>query len=73
MPSLYRERVAATRTATAGEPRRELAERWRAPLFASGGVLSHLSLTEQHQLQASAAKLAGGLQRASANVDGRNG
>ena len=73
IPSLYLDRVAATRTVTAGEPLRELAERLRAPLFASGGVWSHLSLTEQSQLQASAAKLAGVFQRSSSKVEGRNG
>jgi len=58
---------------TAGEPRRALAERLRAPLFAAGGVWSHLSLAEQSQLQASAAKLAEVFQRSSSNVEGRNG
>jgi hypothetical protein len=37
MPSCYLDRVASTRTVTQGEPLRALAERLRAPLFASGG------------------------------------
>ena len=73
LPSSSLERVAATRPATAGEPLRALAERLRTPLFASGGVLSHLSLAEHSQLQAEAAKLADGFQRSSSNVEGRNG
>jgi len=73
IPSFYLDRVASTRTVTAGEPLRELAERLRAPLFAAGGVWSHLSLAEQSQLQASAAKLAEVFQRSSSNVEGRNG
>jgi len=39
MPSLYLDRVASTRTVTAGEPLRALAERHRTPLFAPGGAL----------------------------------
>jgi DNA-binding XRE family transcriptional regulator len=73
IPALYLERVASTRTITAGEPLRALAERMRTPLFESGGVLSHLSLAEQSQLQAEAAKLADVFQRSSSNVEGRNG
>ena len=42
IPSLYLDRVASTRTVTAGEPLRALAERMRTPLFASGGALSPL-------------------------------
>ena len=73
IPSLSLERVASTRTVTAGEPLRALAERMRTPLFASGGALSHLSLAAQSQLQAAAAKLADVFQRSSSNVEGRNG
>ena len=73
IPALYLERVAARRTVTAGEPRRALAERMRTPLFESGGVLSQLSVVEQSQLQAEAAKLADVFQRSSSNVEGRNG
>jgi Family of unknown function (DUF6399) len=73
IPSLYLERVASTRTVTAGEPLRALAERMRTPLCASGGALSHLSLAEQSQLHAAAARLADVFQRSSSNVEGRNG
>jgi hypothetical protein len=73
IPSYYLERVAATRTVTAGEPLRVLAERIRTPLFEPGGALGQVSLTEQSQLQAEAAKLAEVFQRSSANVEGRNG
>ena len=73
IPSYYLDRVASTRTVTAGQPLRELAERLRTPLFEPGGVLSHLPLAEQSQLQAEAAKLAGVFQRSSSNVEGRNG
>jgi len=73
IPSLSLERVASTRTVTAGEPLRELAERMRTPLFASGGALSHVSLAEQSQLHEAAAKLADVFQRSSSNVEGRNG
>ena len=38
MPSLSRDRVASTRTVTAGAPLHELAERLRTPLCAPGGV-----------------------------------
>jgi Family of unknown function (DUF6399) len=73
IPSFYLERIAARRTVTAGEPLRTLAERLRTPLFASGGALSQLSVAEQSQLQAEAAKLADVFQRSSSNVEGRNG
>ena len=73
IPALYLDRVASTRTVTAGEPLRELAERMRTPLFASGGALRHLSLAEQSQLHEAAAKLADVFQRSSSNVEGRNG
>jgi len=36
IPSSYLERVASTRTLAQGEPLRELAERRRMPLFATG-------------------------------------
>ena len=39
IPSYYLERVASTRTVTAGEPLRALAERLRTPLCAPGGAL----------------------------------
>jgi uncharacterized protein DUF6399 len=73
IPSFYLERIAARRTVTAGEPLRTLAERMRTPLFESGGALSQLSVAEQSQLQAEAAKLADVFQRSSSNVEGRNG
>jgi hypothetical protein len=73
IPAFYLDRVASTRTVTAGEPLRALAERMRTPLFESGGALSHLSLAEQSQLQAEASKLADVFQRSSSNVEGRNG
>jgi DNA-binding XRE family transcriptional regulator len=73
IPAWYLDRVASTRTVTAGEPLRALAERMRTPLFESGGALSLLSLAEQSQLQAEASKLADVFQRSSSNVEGRNG
>src|SRR5262252_10218910 len=51
IPSYYLERVASTRTVTAGEPLRELAERLRTPLFAPGGTLGELSPMGQNQLK----------------------
>jgi transposase len=73
MPSYDLERVASTQTVTQGEPLRELAERLRTPLCASGGALDALSPVEQNQLKAEAAKLAEVFQRSSSNVEGRNG
>ena len=73
IPSYYLERVASTRTVTAGEPLRELAERLRTPLFEPDGAFGALRPVEQHQLKAEATKLAEVFQRSSANVEGRNG
>lgn len=73
IPSFYLERVAATRTKTAGAPLRALAERLRTPLCAPGGALAELSVVEQNHLKAEAAKLAEVFQRSSSNVEGRNG
>ena len=73
MPSYYLDRVAQTRTVTAGEPLRELAERLRAPLFEPGGVLSALSAEAQSRLHGEAKRLAAVFQRSSSNVEGRNG
>ena len=73
IPSYYLERVAATRTVTAGEPLRDLANRLRAPLFVPGGVFSALHSTQQERLQQEADKLADVFQRSSSNVEGRNG
>jgi len=73
IPSYYLDRVAQTRTATEGEPLRELADRLRAPLFGPGGALSQLSPEGQDQLQQKAKTLAEVFQRSSSNVEGRNG
>jgi hypothetical protein len=73
IPSLYLERVASRRTATAGKPLRELAERLRAPLFAPDGAFGALSQGEQDQLKDKAKTLAEVFQRSSSNVEGRNG
>lgn len=73
IPSYDLDRVASTRTVTAGEPLRELATRLRTPLFEPGGVLAELSLTEQSQLKHKAKTLAEVFQRSSSNVEGRNG
>src|SRR5262249_53670290 len=73
IPSYYLERVASTQTVAQGEPLRELAERLRTPLFASGGALEAVSPVEQTQLKAKAATLAEVFQRSSSNVEGRNG
>src|SRR5207302_1443233 len=47
IPSYYLERVAATRTVTAGAPLRDLASRLRAPLFEPGGAFSALPPAQQ--------------------------
>jgi hypothetical protein len=73
IPSYSLDRVASTRTVTAGEPLRALAERLRSPLCEPGGALSEGSLLQQDQLKAKAAKLAEVFQRSSSNVAGRNG
>jgi len=73
IPSYYLERVASTRTVTQGEALRALAERLRTPLFEPEGMLGALSLMQQNQLKAEAAKLAEVFQRSSSNVEGRNG
>jgi hypothetical protein len=73
IPSYYLDRVASTRTVTAGEPLRELATRLRTPLFEPGGVLAELSPTAQSQLKHKAQGLAAVFQRSSSNVEGRNG
>jgi hypothetical protein len=58
IPSYYLDRVAGTRTVSDGEPLRELAERLRAPLCATGGVLSALSPGAQDHLHDEARRLA---------------
>ncbi len=73
IPACYLERVAQTRTGSAGEPLRELAERLRTPLCEPGGRLAALSPTEQSQLNQQAQELAEVFQRSSSNVEGRNG
>ena len=73
IPSWYLDRVASTRTVTAGEPLRALAERLRTPLFEPDGAFGALSPVEQNTLQGEAAKLAEVFQRSSSNVEGRNG
>jgi hypothetical protein len=73
IPALYLDRVAATRTVTAGEPLRALAERLRAPLFEPDGVFGALSPVEQEQIKSKAKTLAEVFQRSSSNVEGRNG
>jgi Family of unknown function (DUF6399) len=73
IPSYYLDRVAETRTISAGEPLRELAEQLRAPLVEPGGVLWELSSETQEQLQNEAKRLAAVFQRSSSNVEGRNG
>jgi hypothetical protein len=73
IPSCYLDRVAATRTVTAGESLRALAERLRTPLFAPDGALGPLSAAEQNTLKGQAARLAEVFQRSSSTVEGRNG
>ncbi len=73
IPSLSLDRVASTRTVTAGAPLHELAERLRTPLCAPGGVCGMLSPVAQDTLKREAAKLAEVFQRSSSNVEGRNG
>jgi len=73
IPACYLDRVAQTRSVSAGEPLRELAKRLRSPLVESGGALAELSETEQSQLHQQATELAEVFQRSSSNVEGRNG
>jgi Family of unknown function (DUF6399) len=73
IPAYYLARVAGTRSVSDGEPLHELAERLRAPLFESGGVLNALSPEAQVHLHNEAKRLATVFQRSSSNVEGRNG
>jgi Family of unknown function (DUF6399) len=73
IPAYYLDRVAGTRSVSDGEPLHELAERLRAPLFESGGVLNALSPEAQDHLHDEAKRLAPVFQRSSSNVEGRNG
>jgi hypothetical protein len=73
IPSYYLDRVAATRTVTAGEPLRALAECLRTSLFAPDGAFGAWSPVEQDELKAKAKMFAEVFQRSSSNVEGRNG
>jgi hypothetical protein len=73
IPSCSRDRVAATRTVTAGASLRARAERLRTPLFAPDRALGPWSAAEQNTRKGQAARLAAVFQRSSANVEGRNG
>jgi len=73
IPSYYLDRVAQTRSVSAGAPLRELAERLRTPLFEPDGALSELSPETQDHLHGEAKRLAAVFQRSSSNVEGRNG
>jgi hypothetical protein len=73
IPSWYLDRVASTRTVTAGEPLRALAERLRTPLLEPDGAFGALRPVEQNTLHGEAAKLAEVFQRSSAHGEGRNG
>jgi hypothetical protein len=73
IPSYDLERGASTRTVTPGQSLRDVAERLRTPLFASGGVLEALRPVEPNQLQHKAQRLAEVLQRSSSTGEGRNG
>src|SRR5262245_47502065 len=73
MPSYDLERVAATKLIPKGQALRERAERIRTPLCEPGGALRELQPLEQGSLKQRAAKLAEVFQRASSNVEGRNG
>jgi len=73
IPSCSLERVAQSRTVSAGEPLRELAKRLRTPLFEPGGALAEWSEVQQSELNQRAKELAEVFQRSSSNVEGRNG
>jgi hypothetical protein len=73
LPSLSRQRVASTRTATAGTPLRELAERLRTPLVAPDGAFGALSQGAHDQRKDKATTRAEVFHRSSAHVEGRNG
>jgi hypothetical protein len=73
IPACYLERVAQSRTVSHGKPLRELATRLRTSLFAPGGALRQLRPETQSDLQQQAKELAEIFQRASSNVEGRNG
>ena len=73
LPASDLDRVAQTRSVSAGEALRELAERRRTPRFAPRGALSQMSPAVQDQLQQRAKTLAEVCQRSRAKVEGRNG
>ena len=65
--------MAQTRSVQDGAPLRDLADKLRAPLFESDGVLSPLSPRAQESLHDQAKRLAAVFQRSSSKVEGRNG
>lgn len=73
MPACDLERVAKQQTVSAGAPLRELAARLRTPLCEPGGAWADLERARQQELHQQAPRLAGGLQRSSSHVEGRNG
>jgi hypothetical protein len=73
MPACSLDRVASTRTVTAGEPLHVWAERLRTPLVAPAGACGPLRPGAHNMLQRAAARRAGVCQRSRANVAGRNG
>ena len=73
IPSYELERVAQTRSVRDGAPLRELAERWRAPLFEPGGVLNVWSPAAPPHLHDEAQRRATGCQRSRSHVEGRHG
>jgi hypothetical protein len=73
IPAYDLDRVAQTRSVSAGEPLRELAERLRASWCAPGGVCSALRPEAQDHLHDEAKRLAAVFQRSSAHGEGRNG
>jgi hypothetical protein len=72
-PSCSLERVAQTRTVSAGEPLRERAARRRTPLVEPGGACAELSEAPQHQRHHQATELAAVFPRSSSKVEGRHG
>jgi len=73
IPSWDRDRVAQTRTVSAGEPLRERAERLRAPVCEPGGAWSALSPEAQDALHDEAKRRAAVFPRSRAKVEGRHG
>ena len=73
IPSFDLERVAQRDTGSQGQPLRERASRLRSPWCEPGGACSQLRPETQRTLQQQAQALAEVFQRASSNVEGRNG